>query len=299
MLILTCYYFYNFQETAMEQPYYKTHSLSPIGTLIRFITTPGGYHPLHWHEELEILYPLNGEIDLRIEGRLCLLNKKNLAVIESSQVHSTYAHDKTSMFLNIHLSKKQLEGYHPDIALHHICCTPDIIDEGHFPQYREICELMEALTRLYIMDLPAYSLEAEGLVLQILAHLLRDFSTPQASTSSNMDRLTMERIRSIITYTEQHFQEPVTLSDGAGHLGLGKEYFCRFFKKNMGMSFLNYVNEVRLSHIYQDLLTTDASVAEIMENNGFTNQKLFNRAFKELYGQTPSSVRRSNPKIVT
>lgn len=279
----------------MEQPYYKTiRTQSPLGTLIRFVTTPGGYHPLHWHEEMEILYPLNGEIDLRIEGRLHLLNKKNLAVIESSQVHSTYAHDKTSMFVNIHLSKKLLAGYLPDIELHKICCIPDDIDDEHFPCYREICQLMEALTRLYIMDLPIYALEAEGLVLQILAHLLRDFSTLTASAASSMDKLTMERVRSIITYTEQHFQEPITLGDGAEHLGLGKEYFCRFFKKNMGMSFLNYVNEVRLSHIYQDLLNTDASVAEIMEKNGFTNQKLFNRAFKELYGQTPSSVRRSH-----
>ena len=57
------------------------------------------------------------------------------------------------------------------------------------------------------------------------------------------------------------------------------------------MSFLNYGNEVRLSHVYQDLQNSDAPVAQIMEDNGFTNQKLFNRAFKELYGQTPSSVR--------
>lgn len=278
----------------MEQPYYKVvQSQSPMGTLIRFITTPGGYHPLHWHEELEILYPLNGEIDLRIDGRLHLLNKKNLAVIESSRVHSTYAHDKTSMFLNIHLSKKRLESYLPNIELHQIHCTPDAIDDGRFPAYRQICELIEELTRLYIMDMPVYSLEAEGLVLQVLARLLRDFSTVGAAVSSSMDKMTMDRIRSIITYTEQHFREPLSLGDAAGHLGLGKEYFCRFFKKNMGTSFLNYLNEVRLSHVYQDLLNTDAPVAEIMENNGFTNQKLFNRSFKSLYGLTPSSVRRS------
>jgi len=40
------------------------------------------------------------------------------------------------------------------------------------------------------------------------------------------------------------------------------------------------------------ILDSDTPVGEIMASNGFTNQKLFNRAFKELYGQTPSSVRR-------
>ena len=60
----------------------------------------------------------------------------------------------------------------------------------------------------------------------------------------------------------------------------------------MGMSFLQYVTEVRLSHVYHGLLETDLPIAELMEENGFTNQKLFNREFKALYGCTPSAVRK-------
>lgn len=62
----------------------------------------------------------------------------------------------------------------------------------------------------------------------------------------------------------------------------------------MGMSFLQYVNEVRISHIYQDLIRTDTPVGELADQNGFSNQKLFNRTFKEIYGCTPSSVRINN-----
>ena len=61
----------------------------------------------------------------------------------------------------------------------------------------------------------------------------------------------------------------------------------------MGMSFLNYLNEVRVSHIYQDIQNSDAPIAEIIEANGFSNQKLFNKTFKELYGCTPSAVRKN------
>lgn len=102
----------------------------------------------------------------------------------------------------------------------------------------------------------------------------------------------MERIRNVITYVEEHFREPLSLDDAAGLLGLGREYFCRFFKKNMGMTFLNYLSEVRLAHTYEDLLNTNAPISEVMEANGFTNQKLFNSSFKALYGCTPSSIRR-------
>ena len=58
------------------------------------------------------------------------------------------------------------------------------------------------------------------------------------------------------------------------------------------MSFLQYVNEVRVTHIYQDLIHTDTPISELMEQTGFTSQKLFNRTFREIYGCTPSQVRK-------
>jgi AraC-like DNA-binding protein len=280
-------------EIIMQHPYHKTiRSLSPMGILIRFATTPGGYFPLHWHEELELLYPLNGEITLRIAGENHLLPQRTLAVIDPCQIHSTYCRNKTSMFLNIHLSKRLLENYLPDISLRQLHCLPGCADESLLPEYREVCSFAEELVLLYMKDTPVFMMEAEGIVLQLLAHLFRNFSVNAANLSAPVDILTMERIRTIITYTEEHFRETVSLGDVAARLGLGKESFCRFVKKNMGMSYLNYLNEVRLSHVYKALLDSDTPVGEIMASNGFTNQKLFNRAFKELYGQTPSSVRR-------
>lgn len=277
----------------MQHPYHKTiRSLSPMGILIRFATTPGGYFPLHWHEELELLYPLNGEITLRIAGENHLLPQRTLAVIDPCQIHSTYCRNKTSMFLNIHLSKRLLENYLPDISLRQLHCLPGCADESLLPEYREVCSFAEELVLLYMKDTPVFMMEAEGIVLQLLAHLFRNFSVNAANLSAPVDILTMKRIRTIITYTEEHFRETVSLGDVAARLGLGKESFCRFVKKNMGMSYLNYLNEVRLSHVYKALLDSDTPVGEIMASNGFTNQKLFNRAFKELYGQTPSSVRR-------
>lgn len=69
-------------------------------------------------------------------------------------------------------------------------------------------------------------------------------------------------------------------------------YFCRMFKKYMGVTFLEYQNELRLSKIYQDLLHTDDPVNEILERHGFTNYKLFRRMFQEHFGDTPLHVRK-------
>lgn len=278
----------------MEKPFYKSHfDMSYLGIRVEFTTTSGGYHPLHWHEEIEILYPLNGNILLTVDGKKYDILQKHFAVIESCNVHSTYNRNKASMFLCIHITKKTLESFLPNIELYRIICLPGLISDDQTPAYQQICQLLEDLTRLYIQDSPTFELEANGLIMQITSQLLRNFSTIDTIQLSNMDQLTRERIQEIISYVDEHYMEPIFLQDVCDHVGLGKEYFCRFFKKNMKLSFLNYLNEIRLSHVYHDLQTTDLPVSEIMLRNGLTNQKLFNRSFKELYGCTPSEVRKA------
>lgn len=111
--------------------------------------------------------------------------------------------------------------------------------------------------------------------------------------SSLSDTLAIERIRNVIRFVAQHFQENISSQDAAAFLGISKKHFCRIFKKNTGTSFLQYLDEVRLSKIYSDLEYTSLPIAEIMEKNGFMNQKRFNLSFKKMYGCTPSSIRKS------
>ncbi len=275
---------------------YETYrKVDTEGIYLSYSTAPGGYHPLHWHEEIELLYQLNGRSDIQIDGEKYQIQNKLLTVIDSRQVHSIHTYSDTSMFICVHISKKLIEKYIPDIDLYRIYCIPDDIPDSQFPEYLSVCRQMEDLLRLYITDKLAWQMESEGIILQVLAQLIRHFSRKSAPDEiglSSADRTSFNRIRDVITYVEEHFREPISLQDIAGHLSLGREYFCRFFKKNMGMSFLRYLNEVRISHVYRDLEQTDAPIAEIAEKNGFHNQKLFNRTFREVYGCTPSAVRR-------
>ncbi len=276
----------------MKQPYYEVfREVNELGIQLSYRTTPGGYHPLHWHEELELLFPLNGDASVTIDGETYQLRRRQLLAIESGQVHSTNTYSDQLMLLCIHISKRLLERYLPDIELFRLHCIPDEITDQQFPEYLNLCQMAEMLTRLYIEEASAGLLESEGIILQILARLIRYFSVRSGPELSSADMQARQRLRDIITYVGEHFQEPISLQDGADLLGLNKEYFCRFFKKHMGLSFLNYINEIRVTHIYQEIQNTDASITEIMEANGFTNQKLFNKTFKEIYGCTPSAVR--------
>ncbi|MCI9136969.1 MAG: hypothetical protein HFH48_05305 [Lachnospiraceae bacterium] len=66
------------------EPYNEiTLETSPLNIKIAFYTKAGGYTPLHWHESLEILYPLNGESDILIDGNTYHQKNKQLLVIDS------------------------------------------------------------------------------------------------------------------------------------------------------------------------------------------------------------------------
>jgi AraC-like DNA-binding protein len=266
----------------MNHSYHENmKKISDSGIQISYHTVSGGYRPPHWHEELELLYQLNGETDIHIEGEKYHLLKKHVLVVNSSKVHSTYCKDSTEMFVCVHISPKNMRKY-----------IPEKISDDCFPHYLEICKLMEKLTRIYIEDAFAFSMEAEGIILQILALLLRYFATNTVPVEKSKDILIKERIHDVILYVDEHYFEQISLSEIAAQVGLEKNYFCRFFKTHMGMSFHQYLNEIRLSHIYQDIISTQDSIKEIAERNGMTNQKLFNHTFKELYGCKPSEVRK-------
>lgn len=265
---------------------------SSLGISYAWYTNTGGHHPLHWHDEIELLYPLNGEADITIEGSSYKLLMRRLLVVESCLIHSTHIYNTCSMFLCIHLSKDRLREYIPDIDTLQLRCHPGVITDDNFVHYLDICRLLDELTRRFIKEPPTFSLEADGMILQAAAKLYEHFSV-KTDAPAVADNFSARRIHQIISYVEEHFREQISLSDAAGELGLGKEYFCRFFKKNMGISFFQYINEIRVSHIYYDLIHSDLPISQIIESNGFSNQKLFNRCFKEIYGCTPSTVRKN------
>lgn len=97
-----------------------------------------------------------------------------------------------------------------------------------------------------------------------------------------------------MAYVKIHYAQPVSLEDAANVLSLNQEYFCRYFKKYMGMTFLEYVNSVRLSHIYGDLLNTNYGIMALLERHGFTNYKLFAKMFRTTYGCSPSELRKKS-----
>ncbi len=283
-----------------QEHIYENLELEPdIGFNIRFVTMKHN-SPYHWHREMELIFILNGHATINMDGERYEVKPLDVIVMDYAKIHEvTYALFRT-MGICIHISKQLLRRYLPENGPIAIRCAPQNLLPEQQPYYMELCGILKELTILYVSQKSTYRLRSTALILELLACLIEHFSEPVTDTGAETKAGSMERLDQICTYVEHHYAEEITLGEAAEEAGLNKEYFCRFFKQNMGTSFIQYVNQVRLGHIYQDLLYTDGSVQEIMERHGFYNQKLFYRMFKERYDCTPRQLKdlaRNNPYI--
>ncbi len=284
----------------MQDNSYENVQLQPdIGFDIRFVTMKHN-SPFHWHRELEILYILNGHATVNMDGMRYELNPLDAIVMDYAKIHEVIYELPQMMGICIHVSRQLLRRYLVDAELLAIQCAGQLLTKEQQEHYSELCSYLKELTVLYVNQKKTYPLKSTALILDILACLIEHFSVPATKQAFAAKTGNMERLEQICDYVEHHYQEEIMLQDAADELGLNKEYFCRFFKQNTGSSFIQYVNQVRINHIYQDLLHTDDSVQEIMERHGFFNQKLFYRMFKERYDCTPREARsmaQNNPYI--
>lgn len=106
-----------------------------------------------------------------------------------------------------------------------------------------------------------------------------------------------QRVSQIIDYIETNFTEEVSLAELSERLNLSVPYLSKFIKDNLGMTFSNYVNIMRLKYAGNQLLSTESSVTRIAMDSGFSNMRTFNKAFLDQFKTTPSEFRKKTSDL--
>lgn len=249
--------------------------------------------PSHWHAHLEVIYLLDGTMLIVRNDEKYTLQKHDLFIVNSSDIHYTRSIGSAKILLlqiPYDILDQSITQYN---TLHFKeYFTDDEINE--IPNYKKMIDHLLTMAKLYEEGLDGYPFLFSSNLYQFLHILYTNCSNQQNPTEINNDFRHLERLREVIAYVEQHYREPISLKEAASLVALNTEYFCRIFKKYMGLSFLEYVNQVRLTHIHKDIVETTNSISEIQERHGFSNYKVFNRMFKEIYGCNPSKIRKSS-----
>jgi len=279
------------QELQKEHIYEMIRVPEAMG--VRFITQKdtGSYCPNHWHDAIEIVYLVKGELDVTVEASAFHVEEGQCFLVNSCVIHSTKCtSSNTGIVLQIPVDFMKL--YIPDVErLQFVLKDPceDPAGRTKLMHFKETLLQMQAVNEIRPKG---YILRFNSLLFEVLFQLYHNFSVKIFRANMSRRENDLNRLIQVLDYTAKNYARPIPLKEIAQVVYLEPGYFCRFFKKHMGLTFLEYQNEVRLSHIYQDLITTADTLQCILERHGFTNYKLFRRMFSERFHGTPSQIRR-------
>lgn len=101
-------------------------------------------------------------------------------------------------------------------------------------------------------------------------------------------------IEKSIKYIHDNFKQKLTLQMVASYVFLNPQYFSRIFKKEVGVTYTDYVNKLKIDYACKLLETTNYPAYRISSECGFTDPSYFNRVFVQHMNMTPKAYRRKH-----
>lgn len=138
-----------------------------------------------------------------------------------------------------------------------------------------------------------FELESDGFS-QLLQQLLSKMG--KALKVANLDAIKNQTLRQVLEDIHQHFMQTVSFPDLCERYSISPSYLSQLFKKELGMTFTEYVNRLRLEQAKELLATTTLRVVEISDRVGYDYYFNFTKLFKKEVGMTPKEYRASMQK---
>ncbi len=251
--------------------------------------------PLHWHNEMEIIYIKKGKGRVTIDFQSYNTEGGDIVILLPGQLHGISQLDSYVMeYENIIFSTDMLVSKHGD-SLNSDFFQPflsgnitfdSIVTLAH-PMYTELSSCLNRADKVCSTFEKGYKLAVKGFLFEFFSIIYRN-SEDIVIENHNKH---LDKIKEILKYIETHYHDVITIEEIAGVCGFSSSHFMRFFKNALGTSFIDYLNDYRLSMVARMLLSSDDNILNIATDCGFDNLSYFNRIFKRRYGMPPSHYR--------
>lgn len=253
--------------------------------------------PHHWHEDIEIIYLVEGKVKVGISNDIYNLAVGDILFIGSGAVHCFFEEMELSRRAVIQFRMSIYDTFlsgNQDTRI----IRPTFKQSMHLTAGTEIHALMEKhiqeLIKEYSEAKEGYKLFLKGRLYDLAGILLRYM--PKGVYSPEAESRQMEglkRLDKVFQYVEKNYQDNIDLEGISKVAGFSKYHFSRFFKENTGVTFLDYLNNFKITKAEWFLLYDKGSILEIAYKSGFNSIKTFNRIFKYSKGCAPMEYRKS------
>lgn len=252
----------------------------------------------HWHKEFELLVLTNGNGIAHINHLCFPVSSGDILFINSGEVHSVSAPVGTPLDIYAVVFDRDLIASYgnDDIQQKYISrqANGELIFHSHFtrsaPAYPMLLSALSEIHSLYCSGrFSDCELLLKSDLLRIWHYLCQypEASTPSFLQEDSKILLTKE----ILNLIHENYAEPLTLSLLSTHFHMSQGQFCRFFKSQVNMTPIEYLNYYRIG-VSCDLLSgTVASISSIAISCGYNNISYFNRTFQKYMHCTPKQYR--------
>ncbi|SHI95016.1 transcriptional regulator, AraC family [Mesonia phycicola] len=247
----------------------------------------------HYHPELELVYVNKGSGKRQIGSHVSHYRNGDLLLIGANLPHCGF-------------TDQMKEGQHETI----IQFLPDFLGQYFFdiPEMAPIRNLFSRAAKGIVFHgqykrtigakIQALRYDDSYHKLLGLLEVLKLLEEAKNYTLLNAEGFMLEaklednnRINTVFNFVKEEFKRPIPLEEVANLINMTVPAFCRYFKKITGKTFVQFVNEYRLTHAAKLLHEKQISITDVCFESGFNNFSYFNKKFKSLTGKSPSTYR--------
>ena len=241
---------------------------------------------LHWHKELEFVYMIDGELDAKIGGKDVRISNGEFYFCNSEEIHITSAPDekKITKYIVVLLSYDYIRSFYKEID--HFQFKISDKDKA------VISDLLKKVILIKESDDQFMDLSLNIVLLELYRYLLKSCTEEKENMLPTNVPENFIYAKQAIEYVENNYKNNISMKSVADLLGLSPTYFSKYFKNVADVSFIRYLNLVRLEHALNDMLYDNQNVTNAAMNNGFANVKSFIELCKKIYGYTPTEYKK-------
>lgn len=263
----------------------------------------------HWHEEVEIVYLYHGSFKLDINMEPYGTDRECFLFINSGELHSLRSlsmefDEQAVVFSPSMLLFQDYDSIDESILLpltQNKLTFPRFLDQTS-PFFSAFRSCYQQISHIFsqsketlitgeqiLTDDVISQLQIKAGILQLIG-ILMEAGLMCQSPRTESQKITA--IKTVLSYITDHYHEKLYVQDLASQVNMNEQYFCRFFKRSIGKTPIDYINDYRLNKVIRLLETGDAQITEICLECGFNNMGNFQRLFKRKTGITPLQYRK-------
>ncbi|NLX78037.1 MAG: AraC family transcriptional regulator [Clostridiaceae bacterium] len=253
----------------------------------------------HWHEDLEYIYVIDGELEYNVNGKSIMLRAGEGICVNSKQIHSNHSVPGKSCAFYCSLIHPSLLGVSKYIEQTYVAplLGPNSFDYLLLNRNDWTGIIIEELERLFENDdtkvVEIDILEASFRILKTIYKHVK-ISPVKAEPASHKIGI----FKSMMLFIQNHYMEKISLNDIAAAGNVGKTLCMNIFKEYASKTPGEYLIYYRIQKSIELLTRTDLSMTEISYAAGFSSASHYTKTFREIMGCTPSKFRKDNSQYV-